>query len=157
MNARAFFKFVVVVAVLLLALVLGLAAPVLAAPLGQALSAETPTLGAIVTGLGIISTLLYALVEYLVAPFLYPDGGLEQPDYIKERRKTIIQVVVAAFGVAVTLLYGIDMLGVALAKVGIMPVTYPLIASIFGQVLTGLLIGKGSNWFHDIVGGFGLS
>ena len=93
--------------------------------------------------LGALAFIVEAVVELVVASWL--------PWVLKdtEKRMVILKLISSAFGVAITILFGIDLFGAVVVVFDIEPVYGPA-AVIFGQVLTGLLMGRGAQWFHDI-------
>lgn len=86
--------------------------------------------------------LVESLVEYLFGqPFEHIP--------IVAKYKWLLMYIAAVVGVLGAFMYGLDLLFLLGDYVGIvMPVTW------FGILLTGLAIGRGSNFIHDLVGKF---
>jgi hypothetical protein len=96
----------------------------------------------VLAGIFLLSALAEGLVEYLVAPWIKPEGQTFEPAV--ERRRTMgLRYSAAAVGVVLSLAYQADLLGLVELES-----EWPAIS----QVLTGLLIGRGSNYLHDFVG-----
>ena len=97
---------------------------------------------ATVTGIVILATLAESLIEYLVRPLVKPWVEGDPPDdttYL-HARDLILRYTAALVGVVLCVVYRADLL----ALVGLAS-PWP----VAGQVLTGLLIGRGSNFVHD--------
>ena len=95
----------------------------------------------------ILATLVEALIEHLVKPFLWPNAELEEAEaqtvHLSDNvRDIILRYLSAALGVGLCLAYKQDLLACA----GLMGI-HPAI----GQVITGLVIGRGANYLHDLV------
>ena len=96
----------------------------------------------------ILATLVEALVEYLIKPFFAdpedPDGGgiINLPEKV---RTLILRYISALVGVGLCLAYGQDLLAV---------VDMHSVSPIIGQVITGIVIGRGANYLHDLVSGW---
>jgi len=92
--------------------------------------------------LGAMAFLIEAVIEVIVASWL------KRVVQDSDTRAVVMQLCASGLGVVITLMYGINLLGAVAAAFG---VTAALsIAPIIGAVLTGLLIGRGAQWFHDI-------
>lgn len=91
----------------------------------------------ILTGILILATLAESLVEYLIAP-VADELGDDKP-----WREIAMRYVAAAVGIALAILYQTDLL----AMLGLAS-PWPWV----GWVVTGLLIGRGSNFIHDFAG-----
>lgn len=105
--------------------------------------------GWLISLLGVLSFLIYAIVE-LFAPLLW-----ENDPQKAGLRKMILQVAASAIGVIIAIAFHLDLFT---EIVGIFKPDLALseFASIVGMVCTGLLIGRGSDWFHalrNMVGG----
>jgi hypothetical protein len=97
---------------------------------------------ATITGILVLATLAESLVEYLVRPLVKPWGEGEPPpdtNYL-EIRTMILRYVAAIVGVILCVVYQADLLAI----VGLASPWAPA-----GQILTGLLIGRGANFVHD--------
>ena len=64
------------------------------------------------------------------------------------KRELALKWAAALVGVAGCIVYGLDLVGVTLALFGVAPAV-PGVAGILGRVLSGVLIGRGAQWFHD--------
>jgi hypothetical protein len=92
----------------------------------------------------ILATLVEALVEYLIKPFFAdPDtetgGIINLPENV---RTLILRYISALVGVGLCLAYGQDLLAV---------VDLHSVSPVIGQVITGIVIGRGANYLHDLV------
>ena len=96
------------------------------------------TTGGATLGILLLAALAEGLVTYFVTPWLKPEGREDLPEW----RGMVLRYVGAVVGVALAVLYGVDLLRLA----GLVsPVPY------VGSVLTGLLIGRGANFVNDFV------
>jgi hypothetical protein len=97
---------------------------------------------ATLTGILILATLAESLVEYLVRPLVKPWGDGEPPPDARylEIRTMGLRYVAALVGVILCALYRADLLAI----VGL---SSPWAWT--GQILTGLIIGRGANFVHD--------
>jgi hypothetical protein len=96
---------------------------------------------ATVTGIVILATLAESLIEYLIRPLVKPWVEGDAPtDRSKELAGLALRYFAAALGVVLSVLYKADLL----ALVGL---DSPI--PIVGYILTGLIIGRGSNFVHD--------
>lgn len=82
---------------------------------------------------------LSVLVEALIEHF-----GTAIPSTYK-------MLVSAVLGILLCLAYGIDAMGPILGQIGVVPSLPTLYTTIVGEVLTGLIISRGSNVFNDVV------
>ena len=90
-----------------------------------------------ITGILILATLAESLVEYLVKPWLNrPDSDPRAAAF----RDLGLRYIAAGIGMILTVLYQADLLAI----VGLSS-PWPLA----GQLLTGLIIGRGANFVHD--------
>jgi hypothetical protein len=92
-----------------------------------------------------LSFLVEAVVQVVLGSWLWK--GVEENANL---RAVVLQLAAAAFGVILALAFGIDLIGKVVSFFDVTPV-YPQFAFIVGCVLTGLLFGRGSNWFHDLM------
>lgn len=68
-------------------------------------------------------------------------------------RANVLKLIASGIGVIFTVSYGLDIFAVLVSiysKILNIQPTYPSIASWAGTVVTGLAIGRGAQWFHDI-------
>ncbi len=86
----------------------------------------------------LISTLIEGIVEYFVAP-IFDQNGLA-------KHRIALLYIPAIFGVLCAVYYKLDLVA-ALAPVFNVDVPN----SVFGQVLTGILVGRGSNYVHQFL------
>lgn len=93
----------------------------------------------------VLSFLVEAVVQVVLGSWLWK--GVEEKANL---RAVVLQLAAAAFGVVLALAFGIDLIGKTASFFDVTPV-YPQFAFIVGCVLTGLLFGRGSNWFHDLL------
>ena len=93
--------------------------------------------GAMLLAILLLAALVEALVEYFVRPWLKPDEA-EVPLW----RSMALRYSAAIVGVGLCLVYAMDLL----ALVGL-----TARAPYVGEVLTGLLIGRGANFVNDFV------
>lgn len=96
----------------------------------------------VLAGIFLLSALAEGLVEYLIAPWIKPEGRQFEPS-VELVRTMILRYSAAAVGVALSIAYKADLLGLVGLQSGWAGISY---------VLTGLLIGRGSNYLHDFVG-----
>ncbi len=94
---------------------------------------------AVVTAVLLLATLVEGMVEYLL------DVPLKKLIADADWRSEVMKVSAAGVGVLVALLAGLDIFAVILGD------KTPLL----NQVLTGLVIGRGANYAHDVVVSFG--
>jgi len=86
------------------------------------------------------------LVESLVELFF---GQLFQRIAVLAPLSWTQMYIAAAIGIAGAFVYGFDLVALLGSYIGLaMPITW------YGCVLTGLAIGRGSNYIHDLVGKF---
>jgi len=93
--------------------------------------------GAMLLAILLLAALVEALVEYFVQPWLKPDEA-EAPLW----RSMALRYSAALVGVGLCLAYAVDLL----ALVGLSG-RVPFV----GEVLTGLLIGRGANFVNDFI------
>jgi hypothetical protein len=86
----------------------------------------------------LLAALTEALVEYFIAPLIKPDTMKDAPVW----RSMVLRYSAAAVGVALCLVYAVDLLGM-IGLSGRVPFV--------GEVATGLLIGRGSNFVNDFI------
>jgi hypothetical protein len=94
---------------------------------------------AVVTAVLLLATLVEGMVEYLL------DVPLKKLVADADWRGEVMKVSAALVGVLVALLAGLDIFAPILGDR----------APLLNQVLTGLVIGRGANYAHDLVSGFG--
>jgi len=100
--------------------------------------------------LGALAFLIEAVVEVAVASWLswvIPDKVRD--DKGADLRAVVLRLMASGGGVVLAIVYGLDLVGAVAATFGA-SVSYPAEAAIVGQVLTGLLMGRGAQWFHDV-------
>lgn len=93
----------------------------------------------VVTAVLLLATLVEGMVEYLL------DVPLKKLIADADWRGEVMKVSAALVGVLVALLAGLDIFAPVLGD------KTPLL----NQVLTGLVIGRGANYAHDLVGSWG--
>jgi hypothetical protein len=92
----------------------------------------------------LLAALVEGMVEYLISWWLKQTGKEYPPE--EERNRTMaIRYAAAAIGIFLCIAYGVDLL----ALLGL-EAKAPFV--ILGPVLTGILVGRGSNYVHDFVG-----
>lgn len=108
----------------------------------------------LLTSLGALSLLIEAIVEailgeWLVAADASPDaGGIVVPT--TRMRTAILRTVASAVGVIIALAFGVNVVNVVMQMVGVTSVAMQAPAAlIVGQILTGVLLGRGAQWWHD--------
>ena len=95
----------------------------------------------------VLAAITEGLVEYLIRPLVKPwrrsasqagsgEGGSEDPT----ARDLVLRYAACLVGVALCIVYDADLLGL----LGLLP-PWPWV----GPIITGLLIGRGSNFIHD--------
>jgi hypothetical protein len=94
---------------------------------------------AVVRAVLLLATLVEGMVEYLL------DVPLKKLVADADWRGEVMKVSAALVGVLVALLAGLDIFAPILGDR----------APLLNQVLTGLVIGRGANYAHDLVSGFG--
>ena len=100
-----------------------------------------------ITAILILATLVESLVEYLVRPLVKPPLQV-RPVLIADPRESgdttwqdlVLRYVAAAVGIALCVLYKADLLEMV-------SVTSPW--PYVGNVITGIIIGRGANFVHD--------
>jgi len=85
------------------------------------------------TGIFLLAVFTEATAEYFVAPLL-DKGGYSQ--YVK--------YVAAAVGIALCAAYQVDILAMLAGMTAVHPIV--------GWVVSGLIVGRGSNFLNDLVG-----
>ena len=98
---------------------------------------------AAITGIFVLATIAEALIEHIFAPILDardPDNMSPEPDQVLNWKALALRYVAALLGVALCVLYQVDLL-----------VYFDLVSPWpwVGYIITGLLIGRGSNFIHD--------
>lgn len=99
-----------------------------------------------------LAFLCEGLVEYVARPFLVPNPGDEVPSRAGAATKhgwalppdlgaLLLRYVAAAVGIGLALAYQVDLLALAGLSSG-----WPWV----GQIITGILIGRGSNYINDL-------
>ena len=97
----------------------------------------------VMTLLAALAFLIESVIEAVVASWL---SKLMQDD---ELRAMVLKLLGSVLGVVLALIFGIDLLGAVSEAFGVVA-EYPEVAAVVGQVLTGLLMGRGAQWFHDV-------
>lgn len=125
-----------------------LSLPVLAAPEPQtAPEIDLSQVVVLFLLLGGIAYVIEAVVELTVSSWLKSIIADE------EVRATVLKLVASALGVVFTVSYGLDVFALlvnAYAQVLDLTPVYPHVAAWAGTVITGLTLGRGAQWFHDI-------
>jgi hypothetical protein len=93
--------------------------------------------------LGALAFLVESVIEVVVASWL---GRVVKEE---DLRAMILKLLSSVVGVGLSVLIGIDLFAAVLGIFSVVP-NYTSAAAIVGQVLTGLLMGRGAQWFHDI-------
>lgn len=139
-----------IIGLLVSALILvGVVAPALAGPINPVPN-QAPVIqdiGGIGELLGLlagISFLVEAVVELTVASWLWK-GNQEMID----TREMVLKLVTSAIGVGLAWGYNIDLIGAVADIFGVAP-TNPMAMQLMGNILTGILVGRGAQWFHDM-------
>jgi len=104
-------------------------------------------IGKLLMLLSALAFLVEAVVEVVVSPLLkrvIPDDKIDM-------RVAIIRLVISVTGAVITLAYKLDLLAKVMEIFGAEPPS-AVAAQVIGRILTGLLIGRGAQWFHDIGG-----
>lgn len=91
-----------------------------------------------------------AVVEHIFASWLWK-GDESKADL----RQLVLQLTASLVGVLICVVYGIDLLQ-ATTNFFEQPAALESVAPWVGRILTGILIGRGGQWFHDFGGLFGL-
>lgn len=104
------------------------------------------SIGALLALLAALAFLIEAVVEILVSSWL---KRVVVGEGNADLRALILRLCSSVVGVLVTMVYGLDLLSAVAQIFGVSPIA-PAVAVIVGQVLTGVLLGRGSQWFHDI-------
>lgn len=85
----------------------------------------------------LLATLVEGIVEYFIAPLF---------DVYLPRYKFLLMYVAVLLAVAFTLFYRLDMIA---ALAGLFNVE--IANTVFGQIVTGVVLGRGSNYLHQII------
>ena len=93
--------------------------------------------GAMLLAILLLAALAEGIVEYFLKPWVKPDG-VEVPLW----RSMVLRYSAAVVGVGLCLAYAVDLLSL-IGLVGRVPFV--------GEVLTGLLVGRGSNYINDFI------
>jgi len=93
--------------------------------------------------LGALAFLVESVIEVAIASWL---GTVMAND---EHRSLTLKLLSSAVGVGLSVLVGIDLFAEVLDIFSVVP-NYANASAIVGEVLTGLLMGRGAQWFHDI-------
>ena len=104
---------------------------------GVGRTVENPAMA--ILGIFLMAGLVEALIEYLVAPWLKPEGVTLTPS-AELIRTMLLRYSAAAVGIVMCIAYDVDLLKLVGLTSG-----WPLI----GDVSTGLLIGRGANFVND--------
>jgi hypothetical protein len=100
---------------------------------------EVTALGT-VAGIAILATIVEGLVEYLVAPLVEKLRKPAEDETATDLRIMLLRYISVALGIVLCVVYNANLLSLLGVTTGI-----PFV----GNVLTGLLIGRGSNYVHD--------
>ena len=98
---------------------------------------------AIVALLTFVAFVNEAIVEYLAASWL----KLVIKD--AERRAVVLRWTAGVIGIFFCALWGVDLMSAVVSAFGFEPL-HTRMAFWFGIVMTGLMIGRGANWLHDL-------
>ena len=98
---------------------------------------------AAITGILVLATIAEALVEHLFAPILdakEPNSTEPEPEQVLNWPAVALRYVSVLIGVALCIVYRVDLLA-----------CFDLVSPWpwVGWVITGILIGRGSNFIHD--------
>lgn len=102
--------------------------------------------------LGAMAFLIEALVQLIIGSWLkyvIPGDPLDPDDDAPEKREVVYKLSASLIGALLAVMYGVDLLGVLIAAFDL-TATLPTVAPWVGMVLSGLLVGRGSQWFHDL-------
>ena len=91
----------------------------------------------------VLSTIAEAIVEYFIAPLVKPPTPPEPEDEGPEGldwRSLVLRYSAAAIAIALCIVYKADVLALLGMTAG-----WPIV----GQVVTGILVGRGSNYIND--------
>jgi predicted membrane protein len=94
--------------------------------------------------LAAMAFLIESAVELLVASWLWRN----RPERVEDRA-VVLRLSSSALGVLFAVLLGLDLVEGVVRTFHMTPV-YALPASIAGRCLTGILLGRGAQWFHDM-------
>lgn len=88
-----------------------------------------------------------AVVELIAAAWI--------KDWIPDetKRRNVLRVIASLIGIVFTVSYGLDIFAVLVAiyaDILNLEAVYPEIAQWAGTIVTGISIGRGAQWFHDI-------
>ena len=98
---------------------------------------------AAITGILVLATIAEALVEHIFAPIVDardPDNMAPEPEHPLHWKGLALRYVSVIIGIALCIVYNVDLL----LHFGLIP-PWPWV----GSMITGLLIGRGSNFIHD--------
>jgi len=84
----------------------------------------------ILLALGVLAFLVESMVEYFQSPFANTDW-----------RTLVLRTIAGVLGIAIAISYHLDVFNALLPEV--------LSASILGQIMTGLVIGRGASFAHE--------
>ena len=90
----------------------------------------------------VLSFLAESLTEYFARPILSPNSQPEEDAGPRPLSPLWLRYIAALVGIALALLYQVDLL----ALFGLAAI-HPIV----GYIITGILIGRGSNYLHDLV------
>ena len=102
-----------------------------------------PAILSVLALLGALAFLVESVIEVAIASWL---GTVMAND---EHRSLTLKLLSSAVGVGLSVLVGIDLFAEVLDIFSVVP-NYANASAIVGEVLTGLLMGRGAQWFHDI-------
>lgn len=103
--------------------------------------------------LGMIAFLVEAVVEVLFLSWLKWAVDNFLPDWDDEKRAEvralILRIASYALGIVLSITIGFDLVAAVVTLFGA-TVEMPEVAATIGRVLTGILVARGAQWFHDL-------
>ena len=114
---------------------------------------DVAKVGELLALLAALAFLIEAVVEVAFASWLPWVIALLVPSWIEQRqedlRALLLRVVGFAFGIALAITIGLDLIAAVVSAFNCTP-NYPAGAAMIGRILTGLLLARGAQWFHDV-------
>jgi len=103
--------------------------------------------GRVLVGLLALGAMIEGVVELLVGSWIGKVRGFVHPDQAW-KRELVLKFSSAVVGIVGCLIFGLDLVGVTLSAFGVAPAMAGP-AMYFGQVMSGILLGRGAQWLHD--------